>query len=60
MDEARRIEQDVQRRRRVKVPKKIFLVVKEKLGEEGRGNFQKQTTANQKIALGGANTLLNS
>jgi len=37
MDEARRIEQDAQRRRQVKIPKKIFLIGREKLGEEERG-----------------------
>ncbi len=35
MDEARRIEQDVVRRRQLKIPKKIFLVGKDKLNEEG-------------------------
>jgi transposase len=35
MNEARRIEQDVARRRQVKIPKKIFLVGKDKLNEEG-------------------------
>jgi len=34
MDEARRIEQDVHRKRRVKIPKKIFLIGREKLSEE--------------------------
>jgi len=34
MDEARRIEQDVQRKRKVQIPKKIFLVGREKLTEE--------------------------
>ncbi|MFC1972442.1 transposase [Chloroflexota bacterium] len=36
MDEARRIEQDVYRRRKVQIPKKIFLVGREKLTEERR------------------------
>jgi len=36
MDEARRIEQDVLRKRRVKIPKRIFLIGREKLGEEKR------------------------
>jgi transposase len=36
MDEARRIEQDVYLRRKVQIPKKIFLVGKEKLTEEKR------------------------
>jgi len=36
MDEARRIEQDVHRKRKVKIPKKIFLVGREKLSEEKR------------------------
>ena len=34
MDEARRIEQDVYRKRKVKIPKKIFLIGREKLTEE--------------------------
>ena len=34
MDEARRIEQDVHRKRRVQIPKKIFLIGGEKLSEE--------------------------
>jgi len=36
MDEARKIEQDVRRRRQVQIPKKIFLVGREKLTEEKR------------------------
>ncbi|HSV30741.1 MAG TPA: transposase [Atribacteraceae bacterium] len=36
MDEARRIEQDVHRRRKGQIPKKIFLVGREKLTEKGR------------------------
>jgi len=36
MDEARRIEQDVLRKRRVKIPKRIFLIGREKLGVEKR------------------------
>jgi transposase len=36
MDEARRIEQDVHRKRKVQIPKKIFLVGREKLTEEKR------------------------
>ena len=36
MDEARRIEQDVHRKRQVQIPKKIFLVGREKLTEEKR------------------------
>ena len=36
MDEARRIEQDVHRKRQVHIPKKIFLVGREKLSEEKR------------------------
>jgi transposase len=36
MDEARRIEQDVHRKRKVQIPKKIFLVGREKLTEERR------------------------
>jgi hypothetical protein len=36
MDEARRIEQDVYLRRKVQIPKKIFLVGREKLTEEKR------------------------
>ena len=34
MDEARRIEQDVNQKRKVQIPKKIFLIAGEKLGEE--------------------------
>lgn len=34
MDEARKIEQDVQRRKKVKIPKKIFLVAGEKLSAD--------------------------
>ena len=34
MDEARRIEQDVHRRRKVKIPKKLFLIGSEKLAED--------------------------
>ena len=34
MDEAIRIEQDIQRKRKVQIPKKIFLVGREKLTEE--------------------------
>jgi len=36
MDEARRIEQDVHRKRQVQIPKKIFLVGREKLSDEKR------------------------
>jgi len=36
MDEARRIEQDADRKRKVKIPKKIFLIGREKLSEEKR------------------------
>ena len=36
MDEARRIEQDVYGKRKVQIPKKIFLVGREKLSEERR------------------------
>jgi transposase len=36
MDEARRIEQDVHRKRQVQIPRKIFLVGREKLTEEKR------------------------
>jgi transposase len=36
MDKARRIEQDVHRKRKVQIPKKIFLVGREKLNEEKR------------------------
>jgi len=36
MDEARRIEQDVHRKRKVQIPKKIFLVSRGKLTEERR------------------------
>ena len=36
MDEARRTEQDVHRKRKVQIPKKIFLVGREKLTKERR------------------------
>ena len=36
MDEARRTEQDVYRKRKVQIPKKIFLVGRERLSEEKR------------------------
>ena len=36
MDESRRIEQDVLRKRRVKIPKRIFLIGREKFGVEKR------------------------
>ncbi|MCL0036325.1 transposase [Dehalococcoidia bacterium] len=36
MDEARRIEQDVHRKKKVQIPKKLFLVGREKLTEERR------------------------
>ena len=36
MDEARRIEQDVYRKRQVQIPKKIFLIGREKLNDEKR------------------------
>jgi hypothetical protein len=36
MDETKRIEQDVHRKRKVQIPKKIFLVGREKLTEERR------------------------
>jgi transposase len=39
MDEARRIEQDVHLRRKVQIPKKIFLIGGEKLSEEGRSRL---------------------
>jgi transposase len=39
MDEARRIEQDVNKKRKVKIPKKIFLVGAEKLGEESESKL---------------------
>ena len=41
MDEARRIEQDVYRKRKVQIPKKIFLVGREKLNEEKRQRVDK-------------------
>ena len=41
MDEARRIEQDVYRKRKMKIPKKIFLIGQEKLNEEGKGRVAK-------------------
>jgi transposase len=41
MDEARRIEQDVHRKRNVQIPKKIFLVGREKLSEEKKQKVDK-------------------
>ena len=41
MDEARKIEQDVLRRKKVKIPKKIFLTGGEKLREEQRAKIAK-------------------
>ena len=41
MDEARRIEQDVHRKRKVQIPKKIFLVGREKLSEEKKHKVDK-------------------
>jgi transposase len=40
-DEARRIEQDVHWKRQVQIPKKIFLVVRERFNEEKRGKVDK-------------------
>jgi hypothetical protein len=34
MDEARRIEQNVHQKRKVQIPKKIFLIAEEKLSED--------------------------
>jgi len=39
MDEARRIEQDVHGKKRVRIPKKIFLIGGEKLNERQRGKI---------------------
>ena len=36
MDEARRIEQDIYQKRKVKIPKKIFLIGRDKLSEENK------------------------
>ncbi len=36
MDEARRIEQDVYRKRKAQIPKKVFLIGRDKLSEEKR------------------------
>ena len=41
MDEARRIEQDVNFKRRIKIPKKIFLVGRERLSEEAKQKVDK-------------------
>jgi transposase len=41
MDEARRIEQDVRWRRRVRIPKKIFLIAGKRLSEEARQKVDK-------------------
>jgi len=45
MDEARKIEQDVLRRKKIKIPKKIFLIGGEKLNEEQRGKIAELLTA---------------
>lgn len=39
MDEARKIEQDVLRKKKIKIPRKIFLVGEEKLNEEQRSKI---------------------
>ena len=39
MDEARKIEQDVLHKKKLKIPKKIFLIGEEKLNEEQRGRI---------------------
>ena len=39
MDEARRIEQDIHRKKKVQIPKKIFFIGGEKLSEETRGKL---------------------
>jgi len=36
MDEARKIEQDVLSKRKIKIPKKVFLIGGEKLSDEGK------------------------
>ena len=41
MNEARRIEQDVHRNRKVKIPKKIFLIGREKLSGERKQRVDK-------------------
>lgn len=41
MDEARRIEQDVRWKKRVRIPKKIFLIGRERLSEEGSQKVDK-------------------
>ena len=42
MDESRRIEQDVYQKRKVKIPKGIFLIGRGRLGEEkNRGLLEK-------------------
>jgi transposase len=38
-DEARKIEQDILRRKRIKIPKKIFLAGEEKMNEEQKGRI---------------------
>lgn len=40
MDEARRIEQDVHQKRKVQIPKKIFLIAGEKLSEETKRKLE--------------------
>jgi len=41
LDEARRIEQDVHFRRKIQIPKKIFLITRERLTEEGKTKVDK-------------------
>lgn len=41
MDEARRIEQDVHRKRQIQIPKKIFLIARERLTDEKREKVDK-------------------
>jgi len=40
MDEARRIEQDVHQKRKVQIPKKVFLIAEERLSEEAKGKLE--------------------
>ena len=55
MDEARKIEQDVHRRRKVKIPKKIFLIAGEKLSEEKKQRVDElldRVSGSQRVLLG--------
>ncbi|MEN2996021.1 MAG: transposase [Acetomicrobium sp.] len=55
MDEARRIEQDVRHKGKVRIPKKIFLIARENLSDRGRqkvGELLTNLSKPQKLLLG--------